>query len=447
MPAFSNSERRFSNLLKRFPGFRAQLKTGYQCLNYVVYGQRGFTHALLDGLQLETPSSITGLQEPDAHVAEFFGYYDISPWSLDGQYYVTQQVALSSREAAIVIYDLKQRTRSIAERTSTWTWQQGAMPTWLIHRGEMCLGFNTIQAGILGARIYSPARGPVAFLPFPIQSVNHHAGIVYSINYPRLAANKTEYGYPVNAQNLSAHLPLEADGIWATEINSGAYELIVSIQDLLQQRPRSELRRSMHEINHLSTCPNGRHLVFLHRFRGPDGQFSRLYVARHDGANLRMLLDDDMVSHYTWIDSSTLIAWARTQEKGDRYYRIHIETGDITPLPNCANTWGDGHPAFHTTSNLIVSDSYPDRARQQHLFLMNIHTFEPQEIGKFFQPIHFRGPRRVDLHPRWNHEGTQVSIDTGHTGIRRNYIINLSAITCNNGLHDSTSACVAAGCD
>jgi hypothetical protein len=426
MPAFSTIERRASNLLKRFPKVKAQLKTAYQYLNYTLYRQSGFQYFLIDELRLGTPSSIAGLAEPGPGVSEFFGYYDICPWSFDGRYYVTHQIQPNSADADIVVYDLQNRTRSSIARTPSWTWQQGAMSTWLLYNGEMCLAFNTINDGALGTKLYSPARGMVGFLPFPIQAVNLKKSATYAINYLRLGANRTEYGYTLEARNLSPESPLEADGIWTVSIDSGEVRLIISLQDLIERSPRREMQRSAHEINHVSVSPDGEHLVFIHRFRGPHGQFSRLYVTCHDGTNLRLLLDDDMVSHYTWIDSRTLVAWARTKQWGNRYYQIDIQAGVSAPVPDdTANAWGDGHPSFNATYRVVASDSYPDRARQQHLFLMDTRIFQPREIARFFQPLHLRGHLRVDLHPRWNRDGTQISIDSGHTGVRRNYIIDV----------------------
>lgn len=429
MAGFSPLERSIAQFLARFPGLKAKLKTVYQRGNYILHGEAGFKYSLADGLRLKTPSQLIGLPEPDSETAEFFGYFDASPWSPNGRHYVVHHVINDGPTADIIVYDLEKMARYRVGTTTTWTWQQGAMPRWIMYGGEACLAFNTINDGQIGTRLHSPVRGNIGFLSQPLQAVNETFGLLYSINYLRLSANKTEYGYDVSATNMPADLPMEEDGIWATHTASGGTELIVSLSTLLENSPRPEMEHSVHEVNHISVAPGGKRFVFIHRYRGRSGQFSRLYLANYDGSNLALVLDDDMVSHYTWMSDLSLLVWARTHGHGDRYYMIDMETGEIEAVPaDTANRWGDGHPTCHVRSNRIVTDSYPDRKRQQHLFELDIKTFEPRRLADFFLPVQFHGGRRIDLHPRWHPDGTRISVDAGYVGQRRNYILNLSTM-------------------
>ena len=425
MSSYSPIERSVSRLLGRFPRLRAELKFLYQNLNYRLHREAGFTHVLADGCALATPSQLVGLPEPRPGIAEYFGYFDASPWSQDQRYYAVNQVAEHDRDAKIVLYDLRENSRTEIGSTPAWTWQQGAMLRWMTYRGDACLAFNAVKDDVLGTVFYSPQKGRLGFLSYPLQAVNEVYGLIYSINYLRLHANKTEYGYNLQVTNLSVNRAAEVDGIWAIDVDCGKARLIVSLSTLLQIMPRDEMQHSVHEVNHLSVAPSGERLVFVHRYRGRSGQFSRLYVARHDGSELKLILDDDMVSHYTWLSERELLAWARTHRLGDRYYLVDIDTGEATPIHNdLVNRWGDGHPTFHAEMNLFVTDSYADRKRQQHLLQLDGRGFQPVELARFLLPLKFQGNNRIDLHPRWSPDGSRVSVDAGFIGQRRNYVLS-----------------------
>jgi hypothetical protein len=276
--------------------------------------------------------------------------------------------------------------------------------------------------------LFSPTTRQERFLPLPLQAINEKHGKLYAINYLRLYRNGTEYGYYTPCTNLSVDTPDDKDGIWSVDLDSENAGLIVSLEQLRGLDPTPQLRSAAsHEVNHLSVAPDGRHFVFVHRFRGAKGQFSRLYVCKHDGSNLRLLLDEQMVSHYAWLDSGHLIAWARTRAHGDRYYILDALTADVQNFPNDAiNRWGDGHPSHHLLNDWIVTDSYPDRRRQQHLLMVS-PRHDCAEIARFLLPTRFSAQERVDLHPRWSPDGRKVSIDSGFTNVRRNFLLDVSA--------------------
>jgi hypothetical protein len=427
-------ERRVSSVLVRFPRVRYALKTIYQRANYLLHREAGFSYWLADGVRLHTPAHLAGLPEPGPADAEFFGYFDASPWSPDSRYYVVHHVTRGNPDAAIVLYDFKNGTRSRIGTSPTWTWQQGALCRWTALQGSPYIAFNTLRNGLLGTQIVSPEGHTATFLPYPLQAINDKQGLIYSINYRRLAANGTDYGYRVSAKNFPPNLPHENDGIWVVRIGSGEARLTISLASLVQNQPRPEAAHSAHEINHISIAPGGERFVFVHRYRGHKGQFTRLYVARSDGTHPTLLLDDDMVSHYTWITDRSLIAWARKSGHGDRYYLIDVDTREANPLPtNAADQWGDGHPTYHGSSNRIITDSYADRRRQQHLFEFDATSPAPKPLAKFHLPLKFHGSNRIDLHPRWRPDGCAISVDAGHTGVRRNYILEIP------DQHDSTA--------
>ena len=47
-------------------------------------------------------------------------------------------------------------------------------------------------------------------------------------------------------------------------------------------------------------------------------------------------------------------------------------------------------------------------------------------LGRFHVPPRYRGSVRCDLHPRWNHDGNLVCIDSVHQGSRQMYVLDVS---------------------
>jgi hypothetical protein len=240
---------------------------------------------------------------------------------------------------------------------------------------------------------------------------------------------RAEYGYATIAQNFAPDQALERDGIWEVDLMSGRHRLMLSIAQLKETCPRAEMQHSEHKVNHITYSPGGSRFAFLHRWLGPQGKFSRLYVGGSDESEPRLVLDHRMISHYTWMDDATLLTWARAPEGGDRYYLVNLLTGERQVVgKDSLDVHGDGHPSFSPDRRWIVTDSYPDRARRRHLLLYEMTSGVVIQLGMFFAPWTFDGARRCDLHPRWSPDGTAICIDSAHTNTRMMYLIDVRAI-------------------
>ena len=76
--------------------------------------------------------------------------------------------------------------------------------------------------------------------------------------------------------------------------------------------------------------------------------------------------------------------------------------------------FGDGHPSFSPDGQWIVTDTYPDRARMRRLLLCGPADKTMIEVAAFHSPWRYDGPKRCDLHPRWDPSGQLRSIDSTH---------------------------------
>lgn len=87
----------------------------------------------------------------------------------------------------------------------------------------------------------------------------------------------------------------------------------------------------------------------------------------------------------------------------------------------------DGHPSYSPDGSLIVTDSYPDRARVASINLMdgNERKRENITIARVFAPFKYDNDTRCDLHPRWNHAGDKICFDSVFEGHRGLYVVDV----------------------
>ncbi|HEP1393269.1 TPA: hypothetical protein QIT63_004650, partial [Escherichia coli] len=154
---------------------------------------------------------------------------------------------------------------------------------------------------------------------------------------------------------------------------------------------------------------------------------SRLILLNLITKTMKIIFDNRMVSHYQWRNDKQFVAWARSEQFGDKYHLVDIENNEIKILPHDSNinNFGDGHPSFNNEGSMIITDTYPGRDRMRSLLLFDMSTSKLTKIGDFLSPWAFNGVGRCDLHPRWSPDGKKVAIDSAHSGQRQLILIEI----------------------
>lgn len=418
---YGKLERRIARLLDSSPRLRAGAKAAYQRLNYALRGGPG------QRLRMHPQATIERVAGGGGDEC-FFGYFGMQPWSRDGRRYLYHRWrAPHGRSVAICVKDAAAGGPVEVGESRAWNFQQGSLAQWLRAGDAEAVLFNEVAERRLGCRIILPG-GRERRLDWPVQALHPAGTEAVSLNYRRLALIRPEYGYDVEVENFSPGQPPDRDGLWRVDLAAGEARLIVTLRDLMDFAPRPEMADSRHKVNHVVYSPGGDRFVFMHRWLGPRGKFSRLYSAAADGSDLRLLLDHRVVSHYAWQDGRTLLVWGRTAA-GDGYFLLDAlgEGGDPVRV-EALDGHGDGHPSFSPDRRWIVTDTYPDRSRMRRLLLCRRGTREALEVGAFHAPWRYDGPVRCDLHPRWSPDGRRISIDSAHEGSRATYVVDVGAV-------------------
>ena len=426
---------------------------------------------------------------PDDGWHYWFGYYDKCPWSPDGSKLLAHRARFCDRfpkpdDVAEIGWiegwgTDAPRFVKIGE-TRAWNWQQGAMLAWAEYNDLPGIRFNDRHEGVAISRIVQTDGSSARREPTPATYATDRAtGMAITLGFGRLARLRAEYGYPgLRDANELDPSPTD-DGVY--RIVGAALKLIVSIDQLDRMTADGSERAGgeLHQhVNHMMFNPSGTRFCFMHRFEREDGILhSRLFTSDVEGKDIRLLFEG-MCSHYDWRDDQTILAWAgkrsllgsagtkknlmqRVMTLARRglkpvYYAlgkprilmnkimkdsyllisdVDVRTpgapapvafarGELTCDGHCTSNRGGAEPG-----RWVLTDGYPDLKSRQPLFLWDCCENRGYEIGRYPTPRELDGPIRVDLHPRFNHDATQVCIDSAMDGERGMYVVDVSAVT------------------
>ena len=418
-------EQKINYQLNKYPGVKKVVKSVYQHAMYVV------------SPKIKSEGNIVRISPDDASHEYFFGYYDKSPWDITDRYMLCMRARdtwsdVSPKEKADIILidtsiseDDKKRVRKIAE-TSSWNVQQSCMLQWLGPDFSSCILFNDYRDGEYVAVIKKLESGAERIIPAPVYSVSTDGKTALTLDFSRLYNLRPGYGYYNLPEKTKGVALPDATAVWKVDLESGAVTDLLTYKDFATFQPRPEMEEAgaVHKVNHLMLSPSGQRFMVLYRWIIGERKFTRLITCNVDGTDMYVLSDDDMVSHCFWKDDEHILAFENKKDGGTGYYLMKDKTQEYK---HCwPDLTGDGHPSYSPDRSHIVTDSYPDRARIQHLRVMKDEDSKPEVVAKVFSPFKYDNDTRCDLHPRWNHAGDKVSFDSVFEGHRGMYAVDVS---------------------
>ncbi|MBQ7624450.1 MAG: glycosyltransferase [Clostridia bacterium] len=423
-------EQKINYQLNKHPGVKKVVKRLYQRSMYTL------SH------KIKCEGSITRISPDDNSHEYFFGYYDKSPWDASDRYMLCMRANntwsdVSPKEKAdILIIDTglpenaPDRVRKVAE-TSAWNVQQACMLQWMGPDFSSKIIFNDYRDGKYVAVIKEPESGSEKIIDAPVYTVSADGKTALTLDFSRLFNLRPGYGY-YNVPESTKGIPLpDATAIWKIDLETGAVSELLSYKDFATFQPRSEMKEegAVHKVNHLMLSPSGKRCMVLYRWFVGARKYTRLVTFDAlDGKNMYVLSDDDMVSHCFWKDDGTILAYENKKDGGPGYYLMKDKTQEYF---HCwKQLTNDGHPSYSPDRSLIVTDTYPDRARIAELKLMD-GTDESKDgvkvIARVFAPFKYDNDTRCDLHPRWNRSGDKICFDSVFEGHRGLYIVDVNA--------------------
>lgn len=419
-------EQKINYQLNKYPAVKKVIKRIYQTGMYAV------------SKKIKSEGHIIRVSPDDKNHEYFFGYYDKSPWDSTDRYMLCLRAKdtwsdVSPREKAdILIIDTYKkesdltRVKKIAE-TRTWNVQQACMLQWLGPDYSSRILYNDYREGKYVSVILTLATMEEKIIPAAVYAVSADGKFALTLDFSRLYELRPGYGYyniPEGTRGIA--LP-DSTAIWKVNIENGVVQPLLKYTDFANFHPRAEMKdtAAIHKVNHIMISPNGNRFMVLYRWFIGERKYTRLITCNTDGTDMYVLSDDDMVSHCFWKNDNQILAFENKKKSGTGYY---LMTDKTTEFYHCwPEITGDGHPSFSPDRSMVVTDSYPDRARIACIRLMSgdICRNESRIIARVFAPFKYDNDTRCDLHPRWNHLGNKICFDGVFEGHRGLYYVDL----------------------
>ena len=419
-------EQKINYQLNKYPVVKKVIKRAYQTGMYAI------------SKKIKSEGNITRISPDDKNHEYFFGYYDKSPWDITDRYMLCMKANdtwsdVSPREKAdILIIDTQkaesdpERIRKIAE-TRAWNVQQSCMLQWLGPDFSSKILYNDYRDGKYVSVILTIATMEEKVIPAAVYSVSADGKFALTLDFSRLYELRPGYGYyNVPEKTKGVALP-DTTAIWKIDLENGEVTDLLKYTDFADFQPRPEMKEngSVHKVNHIMISPNGKRFMVLYRWFCGQRKYTRLVTCNVDGTDMYILSDDDMVSHCFWKNNTSILAFENKKKSGPGYYLMKDKTNQyIHCWPQFSN---DGHPSYSPDGSLIVTDSYPDRARIASINIMDgdERKKENTTIARVFAPFKYDNDTRCDLHPRWNHAGNKICFDSIFEGHRGLYVVDL----------------------
>ena len=414
-------EQKINYQLNKYPAVKKVIKRAYQLGCYSV------------SKKVKCEGNIVQISPKDKDHEYFFGYYDKSPWNATGRYMIcmrakdTWSVPDPLDTADILLIDTEDNNsiRKVAT-THTWNVQQGCMAQWLGPDYNSRILYNDMREGRYCSVILDVETNEEKVLPVPVYTISDDGKTALSLDFSRLHSLRLGYGYAALPEVTKDVALPNTTAVWKMDIETGKVTELLKYTDFAYFQPRIEMQEegSVHKVNHLMISPNGKRFMVLYRWFCGQRKYTRLITCNVDGTDMYVLSDDDMVSHCYWKNNEEIIAFERKKEFGPGYYLMKDKTQEWTHLwPQLSN---DGHPSYcPTESDLVVFDTYPNRARLQEVKIAKDTDAEPKTVAKVFAPFKYDNDTRCDLHPRWSRDGKKICFDSTFEGRKGLYIVTL----------------------
>lgn len=370
----------------------------------------------------------------------FFGFHDISPFSVNETKILACQIPFDGRmpqrgeSLSVGFFDFDNDIigdfHKLAD-SGAWNFHKGCRLQWL---DDDRVIFNTEKDGKLIAEIINITNLSKKIVGYPIDSifVGNDKEIATSFCYERLNKCMPGYGYSITDGDSSGEYPKDT-GLFLIDLNTGKRNLIVSLDLLAHKIGYRYLNGYIHFVTHTEFSKEGKYVSFLYRAtpKGYEGKnMHKTWLVIHDLDTNRTfpLPTQESGSHYVWNNRNQILASCIINGKN---CHVLFSLDDIDDYRIIAGEKlnSDGHQSF-VNSDIFVTDTYPDKRRMAKLYIVNTKNSDVRMIGSIFSPKKFQTIDEYchiacDLHPRVSPSGRYLCFDSPRTGNRAMYLMKL----------------------
>lgn len=417
---FVEIEKAGKQMFEQFPVIKKSAKRIYQVLSVALSNEK-----------FKSEGKVIKVS-PDDDFEYFYGYYDKSPWDSSDRYMICLQVkqtykSVAPKEPGVLgVIDTQDGNKFKKIGIShSWNVQQSCMAQWMGPDYSSKIIYNDFRNGHYCSVIYNfIEKKEEKVLPMAAYDVAKDGSFILSLDFSRLHRMRPGYGYSNLPDTTKGELCPDKGCIWKVDVASGKVEELFKYTDFAAFEPDQSMVGAEHKVNHLMISPNCKRFMVLHRWFQKGRKHTRLITVNVDKTEMYNLSDDVFVSHCYWKNDTEILSFLRKKETGDHYYLMKDKTQEYRMYWPELNT--DGHCSYSPDGSMIITDTYPNRKRIASVYLCTENDNCSRRIARVFSPFRYDNNCRCDLHPRWNHSGDKICIDSVHEGRRGLYIIPIN---------------------
>lgn len=361
----------------------------------------------------------------------FASYYGINSFSRSQKYATVLQTEVrfelptEDDTAVLGLIDLDSKEFIPVSKTRAWNFQEGCMAHWLGSSPDSLIIFNDYREGKYVSVILNVhTKKEIRVIDRPVSAVSPNGKEAVGMNFSRLRATRTDYGYGGDGQDAQVNIRFpDNDGIFHIDLETGESKLLVSIKDIESQVPGLK-EGAIEYFAHVVYSRDGSKLSWL--ARGHPERNTTVFTVNRDGTGLARAFPDNWGgSHYDWLNGDELMMTANYEGKQYAHVLFTVGQKNYKRLGNGLLDY-DGHGTFSPDGKWMITDSYPSGGtREQKLYLMDMKTEAVLPLGRYYHPEEYRGENgwtRCDLHPRWSPNGDILGVNSVFNGTRQVYI-------------------------
>lgn len=352
----------------------------------------------------------------------FFGFHDLCPWSSDGTRllahrsgHIPVREPQPEDEVTIGYFEGEQEVGFVPLAvTAAFNWQEGSRLQW-VGAGDQLI-YNVLEGGKAHARRLDAKGCVVADYDVPVSSVSPDGRCAASYSFERVRRYDLAYSYAGLSGAHADEAPSD-EGLILLDLASGQTKVLCSVRKLAQQEPHPTMSGAYHYVSHCRFSPDSQRISLMHCWLVGPRRYSRLFAYDLVAGELFAFPTSDWVSHHCWMSAGRVLAYAHTERLG-RHYHVWEYGSGHSEVVGLGTLTSDGHPQVDPEQRWLLTDSYPDRFRQQHLILYDLKQQRRHDLLSLRIPTRYRYGLRCDFHPRWNRRYDTVCFDSAHTGVR-----------------------------
>ncbi|OUX64088.1 MAG: hypothetical protein CBE41_04270 [Gammaproteobacteria bacterium TMED281] len=408
MKSFSPIENLLAKFLSRFPHLKKRIKFFYQSINYFFHKKDYLFYSEYD------VEDVT-----DNYLETFFGYYDKDPYNQSKKLILFHGIDNIKNNKKVKVVCMNQDTKEIKQEFSSkaFNYQQGARLHWLTEEKFIFNDFNE-DIETYCAKIFDVSTNELREISLPVYDTFKDE-FAMTLNFERLAKFSSDYGYFAR-KKLDFYEDNVKDGIWKINIENDAHELFISFEEIIQFHYEKRFLNANHTVNHIMLSHDGEKFIFIHRWYENDVRRDRLILVDIKSKRMKMICSKGVISHCCWVNNNKILGYLESNlGLGYQFYEIADDKFEM--IDSNLNKYGDGHPTYF--KNYMLTDTYPNRSRNQSLLKYNFKTKKIEVLGEFFSGLQFIEEKRCDLHPRIS--SNCYFFDSTFKGMRRFYSLKI----------------------